>query len=251
MAVSLINIAGILVVVLTFILMIIFLLVNRKTPWRGLRTIPAFSKLRQAIFLAVEDGSRLHVSLGKASVNSQVNASGLVGLSMLERIAQLSSISDRPPIATSGDGSFSVLSQDTLRGAYRASNASDLYNADRGRLAGPTPLSYVAGTLPVIWDENVSTNVLIGNFGPEVALLADAANKERSYLLAASDALPAQAVLYATASEPLIGEDLFAGGTYLQTNPSHPASLHAQDVMRWLLVGAMLVGAALKLARII
>jgi hypothetical protein len=251
MTVSLMSEAGILVVVLTFILMVLFMLLNRKTPWRGLRSIPAFGKLRQAIFLAVEDGSRLHVSLGAASLNSQQNASGLVGLSMLERIAQFSSISDRPPIATSGDGTFAILSQDTLRGAYRASNALDLYNADRGRLAGPTPLSYTAGTLPVIWDENVSTNILIGNFGPEVALLADAANKERSYLLAASDALPAQAVLYATASEPLIGEELFAGGTYLQTNPSHPASLHAQDVMRWLLVLSMLAGAVLKLLGVI
>lgn len=251
MAVSLLSVSGILVVVLTLILMVLFLLLNRRAPWRGLRSIPAFSKLRQAIFQAVEDGSRLHVSLGKASVNSQENASGLVGLSMLERIAQLSSISDRPPIATSGDGSFSVLSQDILRGAYGTGNTPDLYNPDRGRLAGPTPLSYIAGTLPVIWDENVSTNILIGNFGPEVALLADAANKERSYLLAASDALPAQAVLYAAASEPLIGEELFAGGTYLQTNPSHPASLHAQDVLRWLLVGSMLVGAVIKLLGII
>ena len=114
MAVSLLSVSGILVVVLTLILMVLFLLLNRRAPWRGLRSIPAFSKLRQAIFQAVEDGSRLHVSLGKASVNSQENASGLVGLSMLERIAQLSSISDRPPIATSGDGSFSVLSQDIL-----------------------------------------------------------------------------------------------------------------------------------------
>jgi hypothetical protein len=246
MTISWIGLAGIAVVILTLFLIILFMLINRRYPWRGLRAIPAFSRLRQAIFLAVEDGSRLHVSLGKASLFSGQNASGLVGLSVLDRIAQLSSISDRPPMATSGDGGFAVLSQDTLRAAYRGGNASDAFNPDRGRLSGATPLSYTAGTLPVIWDENVSANILMGNFGPEVALLADAAQKKNGYLLASSDSLPAQAVLYATGSEPLIGEELFAGGAYLQTNPSHAASLRAQDVLRWLVVVGMLVGMVLK-----
>ena len=181
MSISWINIAGIAVVFVTLVLMVTFLLLNRKYPWRGLRAIPAFSRLRQAIYLAVEDGSRLHVSLGKANLYSQQNASGLVGLSSLERIAQLSSISDRPPIATSGDGGFAILSQDTLRAAYRSSNAPELFSSDRGMLSGATPVAYVAGTLSVIMDENVSANILIGNFGAEVALLADAAQKKNSY----------------------------------------------------------------------
>ena len=247
MSIGWMSIAGFVVVIVDFVLMIAFLLLNRKNPWRGLRTIPAFSRLRQAIFLAVEDGSRLHISLGKASLYSQQNASGLVGLSLLERIAQLSSISDRPPIATSGDGGFAILSQDTLRAAYRSSNAPELFSPDRGLLSGATPFSYVAGALPVIMDENVSTNILIGNFGAEVALLADAAQKKDSYLMAASDALPAQAVLYATSSEPLIGEELFAAGAYMQVNPSHAASLHVQDFLRWAVVAAILVGSILKL----
>jgi hypothetical protein len=245
--ISWMSVAGIIVVIVAFILMVTYLLLNRKYPWRGLRAIPAFTRLRQAIFLAVEDGSRLHVSLGKANLYSQQNASGLVGLSLLERIAQLSSISDRPPIATSGDGSFAILSQDTLRAAYRNSSAADMFSPDRGLLSGATPVAYIAGAMPVIMDENVSANILIGNFGAEVALLADAAQKKNSYLLAASDALPAQAVLYATASEPLIGEELFAGGAYLQVNPSHAASLHVQDILRWGVVAAILLGSILKL----
>ena len=251
MSISWMSVAGILVVIAAFVLMITFLLLNRKYPWRGLRTIPAFTRLRQAIFLAVEDGSRLHISLGKANLYSQQNASGLVGLSLLERIAQLSSISDRPPIATSGDGGFAILSQDTLRAAYRSSNAPELFSPDRGLLSGATPVAYVAGALPVIMDENVSANILIGNFGAEVALLADAAQKKNSYLLAASDALPAQAVLYASASEPLIGEELFAAGSYLQVNPSHAASLHTQDFLRWGVVAAILLGSILKLLGIL
>jgi hypothetical protein len=239
------------IVVLCAILMIVFLIIYRKQPLRGLREIPAYTRLRQAIGLAVEDGTRLHVTLGNASPNSQQAASALVGLSTLERITQLSATSDQPPVATSGNGGLAILSQDTLRSTYRNANTLEVYDPAQGRLAGPTPFSYIAGVLPVMQDENISSNVLLGNFGPEIGLLADQAEKQKSFSIAGSDSLPAQAVLYATASEPLIGEEVFASGACLQTNPFHPASLRAQDILKWLVFFSVIVGIILKLIKFI
>ncbi len=248
---NLINLAGLAVVVLSAALMAIFRIAFRIQPFRGLRLIPAFTRLRQAIGLAVEDGSRLHVTLGNASPYSQQGASALVGLSVLERITQLSATSDRPPVATSGNGSLAILSQDTLRSTYRDANTVEMYDPAQGRLTGPTPFSYVAGVLPVFSDENVSATVLLGNYGPEIGLLLDQAVRTNSFTLAGSDSLPAQAVLYATADEPLIGEELFASGAYLQTSRLHPASLRTQDVLRWLVFVSVLVGVILKLTKFI
>jgi hypothetical protein len=246
-----INLAGLAMVILCAILMVIFRVVYRKQPMRGLRLIPAFNRLRQAIGLAVEDGSRMHISLGNASPFSQQSASALVGLSALERVTQLSAASDQPPVATSGDGGMAVLSQDILRASYRRANTPSLYDPTLGRLSGPTSFSYIAGALPVMHDEGVSANIFLGSFGPEVGLLADAAEQESSFTLAGSDSLPAQAVLYATAKEPIIGEELFASGASLQTNPFHPASLRAQDVLRWLILVSLLAGSLLKLLNIL
>lgn len=211
----------------------------------ALRPILPLQRLRRAIGLAVEDGSRLHVSIGRASIVSPNNASALVGLSTLERVGMLSSVSDRPPVATSGDGTLALLSQDTLRAAYRIGNNPDQYDTLQARLTGPTAFSYVAGALPVVQDERVSTNILVGNFGPEVALLVDAAEREGAFTMATSDALAAQAVLYAAASEPLIGEELFAVPAYLQAAPIHQASLRVQDVLRWLVIAALVAGSIL------
>lgn len=214
---------------------------------RSLRPIAAFQRLRRAIGHAVEDGKRLHVSLGKSSLIEPTNPSALVGLSALERIAQLAIMSDRPPIATSGDGALSILSQDTLRAAYRTNNVLEQYDADRGRLAGPTPFSYIAGALPVFRQEQASSHILIGNFGPEVGLLTQAADQQRAFTLAASDSLPAQAVLYASAQEVLIGEELFAVPAYLNAGPAYTASLRIQDILRWALILVLVVGAILKI----
>jgi len=128
---------------------------------RIFRIIPGMVRLRRAIGLTVENGRRLHVSMGSGSLTGASSAVSLAALSTLDRIAALSMISDRPPIATSGEGSLSILSQDELRVAYRDGNALEQYDPDRGRLGGITPLSYVAGTLPVIRDEQVSTNILV------------------------------------------------------------------------------------------
>jgi hypothetical protein len=234
-------------VVLSAILMIGFMIFYRKKPLRGLRPIPAFNYLRQAIGLAVEDGSRLHISLGKASLIDGQVASGLVGLTVLNRIAQYSSISDSPPIATSGDGGLMILSQDTLRSTYRSLNVSELYDGTNGRMTGVTPMAYVAGATFAQKDENVSANILIGNFGPEIGLLAHTARSEDDLTLAASDALPAQAVLYMIAKKPLIGEELFSCGAYLQAGPFHAASLRAQDVLRVIIIVALFAGSILKL----
>jgi len=53
--------------------------------------------------------------------------------------------------------------------------------------------------------------------------------------------------LYAAAQDPLIGEELFASGAYVGAGPSHEASLHVQDVLRWLVILAILVGALLRM----
>lgn len=242
---------GLVLVVLSAILIFLFSLPRLWKSRRVLRSIPALNRLRRAIGLAVEDGTRLHVSLGKSSIFSATNASALVGLSTLERVAQLSLVSDRPPVATSGDGTLSVLSQDTLRAAYRIANVPEQYDPDRGRLAGATPLSYIAGTLPVIRDERVSTNILVGNFGPEIGLVADASDRQNSFTLATSDALAAQATLYATAEETLIGEELFALPAYLQAGTVYQASLSVQDVLRWVVIGLIILAALLSIAGIV
>jgi hypothetical protein len=241
------SIIGLVLLLGTAGLMFGFSMFRRDKSGHVLRSLNSLRRTRRAIGLSVEDGKRIHVSIGKASIISPRNASGLVGLSTIDRISQFSIISDRPPVASSGDGSLAILSQDTLRSTYRSANVLDQFNPHQGRLTGPTPFSYIAGTMPLMRGEGVSTNILIGSFGPEVGLLLDSANQGRTFTLAGSEALDAQAVMYAMADEPLIGEELFAAPAYLQGTPMQVASLRAQDVLRWVLIAALLIGALLKL----
>ncbi len=225
-------------------LMVLFTLLGRRKGAAPtvFRPMPAFKQLNRAVGLSVEEGRRLHVSAGTAEISSPEAASALAALSSLERLASVTSISDRPLIATSGTGSVSLLTQDVLRAAYRMGNTPEQYDPDRGRLAGPTPLSYVAGGMLAIHSEDVSVNILGGSIGSEAALLADAAGRQRAFTLSATDSLPAQAAMYASADEVLLGEEVYALPAYMAAGPIYTGSVKAQDVLRWVLAVALIGG---------
>lgn len=245
------HIVGLMVVLAAGGLILAFAVLRRFSPQYTLRPMRAFQELQRALGLAIEDGKRLHVSLGRSSMLEPSNASALVGLSTLERVSQMGMISDRPPIATSGDATLAVLSRDTLHASYKAAGIPDQYQPFRGRLTGVTPYSYIAGAFPLIHAEQVSAHIFSGNFGPEIGLLSEAASREKAFVLGASDSLPAQAVLLATTPEPLIGEELFAIPAYLDGGSIHQASLRTQDILRWILVGVLIGGSVLKILGIL
>ncbi len=244
---TMLGLVGFGIILLTAVLMGGLAIMRRKSS-PAFREIAAFTHLRKAIGRVVEDGTRLHVSLGRGALTTPQSASGLAGLTLLRRLAELTSAGDQPPIATSGDAALAILSKDTLQTASQAS-AQGVYDPNAGRLTGLTPFSYAAGAIPAIRDENISANVLIGNFGVEAALMVDAAERANTFTLAASDNLAAQAVLYANAQEPLIGEELFAAGAYMDAGPVHTASLTVQDILRWLIIAALLVGSLFQLLK--
>jgi hypothetical protein len=222
-------------------LMAAFYVLGRSREVHHLRDIPAFYRLRGTVELAVEDGTRIHVAIGRGDVLSPRGASAMVGLSLLRQISLVALESDHPPLATAGDGLLGILAQDTLRASFNELRLGSSFEPTYGRVTGLTPFSYGAGTMPMLFDEAISANLMIGSFGSEAALIASAGERSQTRTLAGTDNLPGQAILYAAAHEPLIGEEIYAGGAYMDANPMHEASLHAQDVVRWVAVGLVIL----------
>lgn len=247
---SLDSILGFLLLILALGLTIFFLIRDRnhsQSILHRLREIPAYHRFRRAVGLSVESGRRLHISLGRGGINDLPGGATLTGLTILKCCTRAASISDRPPVATSGESITAVLSQDTLHSGYASLSAERRYAPTNGRLSGMTPMAYAAGVMPDIHDEQVSASIFAGHFGSEVGLLIEAGERSHGLTVAGSDSLSAQSVLYAAAQEPLIGEELYAGGAYLGAGPAHAASLRMQDILRWVVIGLILLGASLKL----
>jgi len=232
-------------------LILFFVFFDPRRPKINLRVIQAFSHFQREVELTVEAGKRLHISLGRGNILDLQGGSAFIGLTILDRCARAASNSDRPPVVTSGDGVITILSQDTLQYTYRSLATEQRYDPTNARLTGLTPMAYAAGAMPAIQDEQVSANIFAGHFGAEVGLLTEAGERCHSLTVAGSDSLPGQAVLYATSEEPLLGEELYAAGAYLGAGSTHSASLLMQDILRWVLVVIIIIGAILKLLGIL
>ncbi len=241
------NILSLLFILVCLGIVIFFVFARPARANISLHSIQAFTHLRRQVDLAVEAGKRLHISLGRGTINDLQGGAAFIGLTILDRCARAASNSDRPPVTTSGDGVITILSQDTLQSTYRSLATEERYDPTSARLTGLVPMAYAAGAMPAIQDEQVSANILTGHFGTEVALLTEAGERSRSLTVAGSDSISAQAVLFATADEPLLGEEMYASGAYLGEGEVYKASLLMQDILRWVIVAGIVLGTIIKL----
>src|SRR5512143_2603682 len=157
------NLVGLALIVLAAILLVGLSTLYRKSlpKWRA---IPALTRLYRAIGLSVEDGTRLLIGLGNTSLLTGNAGAPLSGLAMLRRLAERTSLSDRPPVAVAGEAPLALLAQDTLESGYREAGAAEFYQPTTGRVAGLTPFSATAGTMPMLRDERVSAAVFMGHY---------------------------------------------------------------------------------------
>jgi hypothetical protein len=219
---------------------------RQGTPLR-LRAVEALTRLYRAVGLSVEDGTRLLIALGGPRLLTRNGGSSLAGLAALREVSQKAAAGDRPPVAVAGEASLALLAQDTLQAGYQAAGAGEYYQPVAGRLVGLTPFSTAAGTIPILDEEQVSAAALIGHFGPEAALLSEAAERSNVLLVGSTGDPAGQAALYASAPQVLIGEELFAAPAYLGEGGRRSASLLVHDILRWLLICGLLAGGGLRL----
>jgi len=244
------SVAVLIVVLLALTILALTLLALRPgaTP-RVLRRIDALESLPSTMGQAVETGQRLHISLGTGLVGTADTAATVAGLTVLDQISAAAAVSDRPPVVTTSDGAAMLLAQDTLRSVYARQNALARYDPESAQVSGLTPLSYGAAQTALPTDEAVAGAVLIGTIGQEAVLLAEAGQRAGVSTLAGTDNLSTQAMLFATADNPLIGEDVFAGAAYIGRQPQHMASLSAQDLARIAIGVLVIVGVVVQSAR--
>lgn len=238
------------ILVLAIFLLGVVTLWKRRSP-AVLREIPAFTRLIRSLGLSIEDGKRLHISLGRGNLMNGRGGSAFAGLALLRNIAERTSVSDMPSVASAGDPTLGLLTQDTLQAGYQAAGVEDAYVHTFGRVTGLTPFSYAAGSMHIASNENISTTIVLGNLGAEAGLITDAADRANVSLIGASDDLAGQSVLFTSTQDTLIGEELFAAGAYLNDDTVHAASLTVQDIFRWLIILGLIAGAALKFVGVI
>jgi uncharacterized protein DUF6754 len=207
------------------------------------RVIPAYQAVSTMVGAAIEEDQPLHFSLGSAGIGANSTLLALAGAEFFYQVVRETATGDVAPLLTVSDPSAIPLGQDTLRRAYLSRGRLDHYRPASVRWypSGPRGLAFAGALTATMGDSHVSGNILVGSFGPELALVLEAAARRGHPSIASSDQLAGQAVAYVMADQPLIGEEVFTAGAYLGEDANQVSSLITQDVLRWLIILGILV----------
>ncbi len=237
------------VVLLLFFMVVTLYTVYRLRTRHGrlpeLRPLP-LKTLRQAIKRAAEAGTAVHVSPGLGSLEpGRGTAETLAGLVALEGVAREAHAVGVRVVASTASPIVLPLAQAALEQSYIAAGYPEEYNPTDARFlaegTGPGRAAYAAGVTDILHHENVSANVMVGQFGDEYLLMGEVGAKRGLTQLAGSNDPHVLAFMAASADDTLIGEEMYALGAYLLDDPVHIASLQVQDWARILLVSAIIV----------
>lgn len=227
--------------------------IRRQRPLFPFRVIPAYAAVPELVGQSIESSRPIHVSMGSATLGGNSTLLALASAELMYQVSQRAAIGDRGALLTFSDPLALPLGQDTLRRAYQARGRMERfpYSGARWYPAGPRSLAFAAALTAMMGDDNVLANVLVGSFGPELALIMDAAARRRTPVIAASDQLEGQAVAYALSEYGLIGEEMFAAGAYLGDNATaHVAGLLTLDALRWVLIAILLIASVEPVQRL-
>jgi hypothetical protein len=203
-----------------------------------LRPLTSYQGLTGQIGRAIETGRQLHLTLGQASLVGRASPSSVSAMAVLDNLAKDGCANGTPPLVTVGDGTLLPLAQGSLQNALAQAGRSGHFDLSLTQFVAhdTDPFAYGAGVAALLQQQRVASNIMVGRFGPELAIMAEAANRQNIEQVIGTDDPTALAVALTATDNVLIGEELFATSAYLEGKASQIASLQLQDILRWIVV---------------
>ena len=238
-------------VLLAFLLLILVVLLFHTLRVRSgrsgeLRPLPGLEELPSLVASSAETDLPLHVSVGVAGVGGAATAETWAGLTLLAQLADEAAANDAPVLVTVADPTVLPLAQDILQRAYARHGNPEGYDPTQIRFVAPDPMAYAAGTMGLVEREPLAGNVMVGSFGDEYLLIGETGARRGVHQVVGTTDPRTLSLVYASADETLVGEEMFAAGAYTSRLPMQIASLLTEDWIRWVVIGAIIVIAVWK-----
>jgi hypothetical protein len=213
------------------------------------RKVSAYNTLPLLLDEAIESDRRTSFSIGGVEIGQNTTLASLAGLSLLYEVSRRQAFTTTSPLVTVTDGVVLTGALDMVRKAYATQD--NLHVIEANTLIwlpqGERSLAFGAGVAVLNSLRDVSSNIMVGAYGSEIALVGDASVRRDSFFVGQSTRLLGQSVAYAFSETPLLTEELFASEAYMQPDAKGRQSvLLVLDVLRWSVVVAIVVIAVLN-----
>jgi len=210
----------------------------------NLRRLSAVEALYPAVGRAVEMGGAVHWCMGTGRGRSIQDIAGQSAVSflVLQRLARHCAKLGARLLPSLGQPEAVPLVDAICSQAFLAENVPQNWKSED---IGFFPESSYEVSIPLrLQNENVKSNVMIGEFVSEAVIIAESGVMAGAFQIGGTTAWNNIAYFVTTCDEFLIGEEIYAAGAYLSENPIEKSSLIGQDVAKFAMVLLMLIGVA-------
>jgi len=174
----------------------------------------------------------------------------VAALSTLEFLSEQAALTSNLPLVSTANPTTLVLAQDMLSRPFKEQDQLAEFDPLSVRFIGgagdAAGVAYAAGVIDLLDHRQVAANFMQGHLGDEYLSMGEVGARNNIAQVAGTANVEALPFMLATTNDLLIGEDVFAAGAYLLRSSWHVAGLLAQDIVRWMFVGAIVIVVALK-----
>ncbi|MGI6642918.1 MAG: DUF6754 domain-containing protein [Bacillota bacterium] len=201
-----------------------------------IRRIPGLDAIDEMVGRVTEMGRPLAFVFG----GSELEAQGFASMRILSHVASEVARYDAKMLVVVPLPEMEPMCQEIMRNSYTTSGNAESYN--------PANVMYMpgdaskAGVLGMYQRERVAGAMLFGNYYYESMLFAEAASLVGALQIGGTANYHQLPFFVASCDYTLIGEEIFAAGTYLSREPSEVGALTAQEAGKVLSVVLIIVG---------
>ncbi|MFV1958077.1 MAG: DUF6754 domain-containing protein [Planctomycetota bacterium] len=203
-----------------------------------IRPIPAIQAVEEAIGRATEMGKPILYVPGISTIE---DVATLASLNILGPVAEKAARYDSRLIVPNYDPIVYTVTQEVVKGAYLKAGRPDAYSDDNVFYLSARQFAYAAAVNGIMVREKPATNFLLGTFYAESLLLAETGNMTGAIQIAGTDMVTQLPFFIVACDYTLIGEELYAAGSYMGGDPRLTGGLKGQDWNKALVIAAIVV----------
>ena len=203
-----------------------------------LRKIPGLQALEEAVGRATEMGKSVLFVPGISDLD-QVET--VTGLNLLGHVAEYTAKYETSLNVPVSKSIVMETGREICKESYLKSGRPDLYYDDMVHYISDEQFAYAAGVNGIMEREKPAAIFYLGKFYAESLILAETGNSIGAIQIAGTGS-PSQIPFFVTACDyTLIGEEFFTASAYLSNKPELVGSIKGQDIVKLLVMIAMVL----------
>ena len=203
-----------------------------------LRKIPGLQALEEAVGRATEMGKSVLFVPGISDLD-QVET--VTGLNLLGHVAEYTAKYETSLNVPVSKSIVMEAGREICKESYLKSGRPDLYYDDMVHYISDEQFAYAAGVNGIMEREKPAACFYLGKFYAESLILAETGNSIGAIQIAGTGS-PSQIPFFVTACDyTLIGEEFFTASAYLSNKPELVGSIKGQDIVKLLIMFAMVL----------